>query len=745
MSNDPSPFLSRYRSVKRLMLGRVIRRIPVVRQLAATDCGAACLAMVLGYNGKEVPLDELRRALGIGRDGATATALLNAGRSHGLRGRGVRVEMEGLPYLPQGAILYWEFRHFVVFERYTSKYVVVIDPGAGRRKIPIEKFRRAFTGVALVFERTEAFTPSDDTAPRSKTKRIAGLMGLILERRDLVFRLMSTSVLVQVLSLAMPLLTGVLIDRVVPHKDYSLLLIITLGFCAFQIFNAIAGFVRAHLLIHLRTQIEVSFTLRFLDHLIDLPYAFFQQHTSGDLMVRLGSNNVVRDMLTSTVLSAFLDGAMATFYLGLLLLANVTLTVLVILLAGARMMLLAVVRWRQKQFLAETLENQARSQTYQVEMLSGMETLKAMGLEHRAAEHWSNVFVDGLNISIRRGRLDAIFSMLLGLMGTVSTLALMFYGTYLVLQGTFTLGTMMAFSALAGGFLSPLNSLLSSALQLQMVEVYLERLNDVMDAAPEQDPNTASVVGPLVGAIALEKVSFRYGGPQDRLVVDDVTVEVQPGAKVALVGRTGSGKSTLARLMAGLYDPTTGRILFDGNDLKNLDRSSVRSQLGIVTQETQLFGGSIRRNIALSDPQMGLERIVKAAKLACIHDDIIAMPMSYETPLADRGLSLSGGQRQRLALARALVSNPKLLILDEATSHLDALTEENVNRNLAALRCTRIVIAHRLSTIRDADLILVLENGKVVERGTHNELLDRDGEYAHLLGSQRDEYVAQGA
>jgi ABC-type bacteriocin/lantibiotic exporter with double-glycine peptidase domain len=459
-------------------------------------------------------------------------------------------------------------------------------------------------------------------------------------------------------------------------------------------------------------------------------------------MVRLGSNNTVRDLLTSTTLSAFMDGTMASLYLVLLMLASPPLTVMVLLLALARFLLLAVVRWRQRQFLSETLENQARSQTQQVELLSGIETLKAMGLEHRAAENWSNVFVDGLNISIRRGRLDAVFNAMLSLLGTFSSLALMFYGAFLVLQGSFSLGTMMAFSALAGGFLGPLNNLVSAGLELQMIEVYLERLNDVMDTPPEQDAGIVMTPEPLTGSIELQDVSFRYSA-QDAFVVEDAYVEVKAGSRVALVGRTGSGKSTLARLMAGLYSPVSGRILFDGRDLRTLDLRWVRSQMGIVTQDTQLFGGSIRRNIALANPQMGLERVVQAARLACIHDEIAAMPMGYETPLADRGLSLSGGQRQRLAIARALACNPKILILDEASSHLDAVTEAKVNDNLSSLRCTRIVIAHRLSTIRDADLILVIDSGRVVESGNHAQLLATGGHYARLLGSQRDDNIAE--
>jgi len=715
----------------RLTLSRR-RRVPVVRQLAGSDCGAAALTMVLRYHGKEVSLAEVRKALGVSRNGADVASLLRVGRTYGLRARAVRLELEELGHLSTGAILHWEFRHFVVFERQSRASIDVVDPSYGRRSVPIKSFRREFTGVAVIFEPALTFE-----AGGTRPKRLSGLLGQILEGRDLLAQIISTSFLIQVLSAVMPLLTGVLIDRVVPQRDYSLLLVLTLGYCTFQAFNVLAGFVRAHLLIHLRTQLELRFTLRFLNHLVDLPYSFFQEHTSGDLMVRLGSNNIVRNILTSTTLSTVMDGTMASLYLILLILASAPLTLVVVVLALARLILLAGMRWRQRQMLAESLENQARSQTYQVEMLSGMETLKAMGLERRAAEDWSSLFVEGLNISIKRGRVDTLFNTLLSILGTLTTLILMFYGAFLVLNGSLTLGTMMAFSALAGGFLGPVNNLVAAVLQLQLLEVYLDRLNDVLQTVPEHATSGVTPSGALTGAVALETVSFRYdsGGP---FVIDDVSLAIQPRSRVALVGRTGSGKSTLARLIAGLYEPTTGRILFDSRDLRHLDRHSVRAQLGIVTQETQLFGGSIRRNIALSDPGMGLDRVVRAAKLACIHDEIIAMPFGYETTLADRGLSLSGGQRQRLAIARAVAGDPRILILDEAMSHLDAMTEERVTRNLLSLSITNIVVAHRLSTIRDADLILVLEAGRIIERGTHDELLTTGMTYARLLGRQND-------
>lgn len=731
----------RFPKLRHLMLGPSRRPIPVIRQLAVTDCGAAVLAMVLGYHGKDVSIDELRKALGTGRDGTSAASLLRVGRAYGLRGRGVRLDIEDLESLPAGAILHWEFRHFVVLRRIRGDRIDIVDPASGLRSVPMEEFRRAFTGVALVFEPAESFQPG-----HARRRRFLGLFKEILGRTHLLSRVLSASLLLQILSAAVPIFTGVVIDRVVPRKDYSLLLVLAIGYCIFQLFNVAVGFIRAHLLIHLRTETEARFTLRFLDHLVDLPYSFFQQHTSGDLMVRLGSNKAVREILTSTTLSALLDGTAAAVYLILLILANVKLSLIVILLAVARFVLLIFIRWKQRQLLAESLDNQSRSQTLQVEMLSGMETLKAMGMEHQAAENWSNLFVDGLNISVKLDRLDAIFNSLLSVFGGIGTLAFLFYSAFLVLGGALTLGTMMAFSALTAGFLGALNTLMAAALQFQMMEIYSERLSDVIDTPPEQDDGAVVFSGPLSGTVVLEDVSFRYGS-QNPLVVENVSIQVAPGSRVAIVGRSGSGKSTLARLIAGLYDPNSGRVVFDGKDLKTLDRRSVRTQVGMVTQDTQLFSGSIRRNIALRDTQMALDVVVRAAKLAAIHDEIMAMPMGYETPLADRGLSLSGGQRQRLALARALAGNPRVLVLDEASSHLDAVTEDEVNQNLLSLGCTRIVIAHRLSTIRDADLILVLEAGKIVEQGSHEHLLRIGGVYAALLDAQRDrqKYTERGA
>lgn len=701
--------------------------------MSASDCGAAALCMVLGLHGCHVTLGEVRERLDTGRNGATASSLLRVGRFYGLRGRGVSAEMDDIPSLPLGSILFWQFRHYVVLEQVESEFVRIADPAIGRRRISIADFRRAFTGVALLFEPSQAFQRTGSAGSGTWP-----ILRRVVKPLRLLARILAISALIQGLAAVMPILTGVLIDRVVPQRSYSLLLVLALAYAASQIFSGAAGYFRAYLLLYLQRDVEADFTFSFLDHLIELPYSFFQQRSAGDLMMRLSSNSSIREIVTSTTLSTLTDGIMASLYVVLLMVANVPLTLIVVVIVAARIGLVLMMRKRQRALLAESLEAMAHSQTYQVEMLSGMETLKAMGLEHRAAENWSNVFLDGLNIMLSRGRLEALFNMLQNFLSGASTLSVMFYGTYLVLQGRFTLGTMVAYAALASAFFLPFSNLLSAGIQFQMLQSYLERINDVLNSAPEQALGAATPAPRLTGAISMHEVSFRYA-KSDPLVIENVTITVMPGSRVALVGATGSGKSTLARLMVGLYTPSSGRISFDDKELRTLDLRSLRNQLGFVAQDTQLFGGTIRQNIALADPQMSLDRIIQAAKLACIHNEITGMPMGYETILADRGLSLSGGQRQRLALARALACQPNILVLDEATSHLDSVTEQSVNQNLKQLRCTRIVIAHRLSTIRDADKVVLLHLGRVIGQGTHVSLLARSPEYSELIAAQQDQ------
>jgi ATP-binding cassette subfamily B protein len=706
------------------------RRIPHVQQLEAADCGAACLAMVLGYHGRNVRLDDVRNAVGVSRDGANALAILRAGEAYGLRGRGLKVEIESLEYLPPATILHWGFNHFVVFESVSARGVWIVDPASGRRFVPMERFRRSFTGVAIELVPSKDFEVTDP----DRSFIWSYLKQLMSEHRVLA-RVVVTSLLLRLFALAAPLLTGFIVDRVVPRSDAHLLWVIGGGLLSMVVFQFLAVLIRGHLLLQLRTNLDTKMTLGFVDYLVDLPYMFFQRRAGGDLMMRVNSNAIIREMLTSNTLSALLDGSLVLVYLALMFVMSPLIASLVLGLGALQVIVFVLSRRRYRDLMAQGLEAQARAQSYLVELIGGIETLKAMGAEHRAVEHWSDLFVDELNVSLARGRLAAWVDALMDILRTASPLLILAVGAMLVLDGTLTLGTMLALNALAASLLLPLSTLVQSAIQLQLLGSYVERLDDVFRTPPEQDHEQVAQAPELRGRIRLDDISFRYG-PSTPYVVRNVSLEIAPGTSVAIVGKSGSGKSTLAKLLLGLYPPSEGQIFYDERNLSELDLRTVRRQVGIVPQHPYIFASTMRANIALGNPRVPLARIEEAARLACIHDAIAAFPMGYETLVGSGGGSLSGGERQRLALARALVHEPAILLLDEATSALDTKTETTVMANLDRLRATRIIIAHRLSTIVNADVILVMSEGRVVEQGNHAALMARRGFYHDLVSAQ---------
>ena len=704
------------------------RRVPFVPQVELADCGAACLAMVLGYNGLRVDIGRIRALTGANRDGVTARTIVTAARSLGLHARGVRTNLAGLGDLPAPAILHWNLNHFVVLEScHRGGNVTIVDPALGRRNLERSEVNRSFTGVALVFEGIDDSETADAARISSPWRLLAGLT----RPRGRWTFVLALSLLLQIAAVAIPLSTRLVIDRVVPDQDYSVLRVLSLAAVALLIVYLLLSALRASALVLLQAKLDFALVTRLTSHLLDLPFAFFQARSSGDLLMRLRSSTVVREIFTTAAVSGLLDGAMVVMSLAVIVVVDWHVGLAVLTLAAFQALFL-VAAWKPYRSLAaELLETQARSQGVLMEVLAGIETLKVAGASRRSAENWSNFFAREINVEVRRGYLDAVSDALVASMRTVAPLLVLLYGTYRLLEGSMTVGTLLAVVALATAFLMPLASLVTTILRFSILYGYLQRMQDILGTDREQDIGHKLVLERFSGRVVVDEVSHRYG-PTSPWVLEGVSLTVDPGRTLGIVGASGSGKSTLAMIIAGLHTPASGHVLYDGQDLAVTDLTSLREQIAVVSQQSYIFAGSIRSNITLGDDDVPLEAIVAAARAAQLHDDVEAMPMGYDTIVSDGGATISGGQRQRIALARTFLRHPRLLILDEATSALDQPTESRVLEAIRQRGISRVIVAHRLSTVTDCDQIVVLEAGRVVEVGNHHSLLMRGGHYAAL-------------
>jgi ATP-binding cassette, subfamily B, bacterial len=713
------------------------RRVPVLYQLSTMECGAACLAMILSYYGRKTSVAECRTYCSPGRDGVSARTIAMAARNYGLRVKAYAIEDPAdFKYINFPFIAHWEFRHFIIVESWSPKRVQVVDPASGRRQITTEEFDKGFTGVVLLCEPGVNFL----TKPKAEASQwISYLQSMLRIRgvRPALILVLCISLALQLLGLALPLFTKILVDSVLPFQITSVMSIIGIGMIVLVATQTLIAYLRSIFLIYLRGKIDSQLMLGFFEHLLALPFEYFQQRSSGDLLLRLNSNSMIRETLTNQTVSMLLDSSFVIVYLCILWLSAPLFAMVVLGIGLIQLSILLLTHRRMYQLTDRDLSAKAEEQSYLVEAMKSMVMLKASGSEARAFDHWSNLFFKQLNVSLKRSHLSALIETSLGMLRIASPLLLLWIGAMQVFDGRMSLGMMLALNSLAISFLTPLTMLVSSGQQLQMVKAQLDRISDVLEAEPEQSLNGNDIylTDRLTGSIEVRNLSFRYN-PESPLVLNNISFNVLPGEKVALVGPTGSGKSTLAMILLGLYKPTSGNIFYDGLPLEKINHQVLRRQFGVVLQESFLFTGSIRQNMSMGNPNMSIEEVIRAAKLANMHKEIEQMPLGYETLVAEGATTLSGGQRQRLSIARAIAHDPVILVLDEATSHLDTKTESEVDANLNSLSCTRIVIAHRLSTIKNADQILVLDNGEIVERGNHDQLMEKGNVYAQLVNSQ---------
>jgi len=714
---------------------RLTRRYPYYAQQSASDCGAACLVMVGRYWGKQFSLNRLRELARVNRSGSLLKGLVNAAETLGFVTRPVKASLDQLAKQQLPAIAHWEGNHYIVVYEIKGDRVIVGDPAWGQRTLTAREFQAGWTDYALLLQPTALLTE----APEAKTQ-FWQFLELVRPHQFVLSEIFAASLLIQLFSLVTPLLTQLLLDRVVVQRSSLSLIAVVAGLLIFGLFRVVMTGLRQYLLDHTAQRVDTALIVGFIRHTFRLPLSFFESRYVGDIIARIQENHKIQRFLTGEALSIVLDLLTVFIYIGLMFWYSWQLALLALSIVPPFLLLALIATPFLQKVSREIFTALAKESSFLIEALTGVNTIKSMAVEQRVRWQWEGF----LNRSIAKTFAGQVISNQLQIFSStievLASTAILGYGAWQVIQNQLTIGQLVAFNMLLGNVISPFKRLTILWNQLQEVVISVERINDVLDAEPEEDLNLQprQIMSSLKGHLSFQAVTFRYHPDSETNVIENLSFEVQPGKTVALVGRSGSGKTTVSKLILGMYAPTDGKVLIDGQDLTTVSLQSLRSQIGVVDQSNFLFGGTIRENISISHPEATIEEIRQAAVLAGASEFIEQLPLSYEAPIGERGGMLSGGQCQRLAIARALLGNPSLLILDEATSNLDAESERIIQTNLNTILKgrTTIVIAHRLSTIRQADLILVLDRGILVESGTHTELMAKQGHYFYLNQQQ---------
>nr|WP_026732817.1 peptidase domain-containing ABC transporter [Fischerella sp. PCC 9605] len=715
--------------------GRLTRRYPFYAQQSASDCGAACLVMIGNYWGKRFSVNRLRDMTNVSRSGASLRAIATAAEGLGFATRPVRASFDKLAEQPLPAIAHWEGRHFIVVYEITRKQVIVGDPAIGQRALTPKEFKEGWTGYALLLQPTALLKDA-----KNESAGFWKFFELVKPHYWVLLEVFIASVLIQIFGLVTPVFTQLLLDRVLVQRSVTTLNAVVLGMIIFGLFRVAMNGVRQYLLDHTANRVSISLLVGFIKHTFRLPLSYFESRYVGDIVSRVQENQKIQRFLTGETLSILLDLLTLVIYLGMMFWYSWRMALFVLFTVPPFFILALASTSILRRISREIFNAGAEENSYLIESLTGIRTVRSLAIEQTVRWHWeellNNLVKKAFNAQVIGNRLQIIS----GTIETFVNTSLLWFGASLVIKEELTLGQLVAFNMLVGNVISPFQRLSQLWNQLQEIVISTERINDVLEAEPEEDLQNKprKTLGSLRGHIRFHNVTFRYHPESETNVLENISFEIQPEQMVAVVGRSGSGKTTLSKLILGLYPPTDGKVLIDGHDVTNISLRSLRSQIGVVDQDTFLFGGTIRENISIAHPHASLEEIIQAARLAGADEFIQQLPLGYETQIGEGGGMLSGGQRQRLAIARALLGNPRLLLLDEATSHLDAESERIIQNNLKTIlkERTSVIIAHRLSTVRNADLILVLDRGLLVESGTHDELIAKKGHYYYLNQQQ---------
>jgi ATP-binding cassette subfamily B protein RaxB len=693
-----------------------LRRTPLILQTEAAECGHACIAMVAGHHGHRIDLASLRARQSVSLKGATLADMMAVASGLHLTPRPLRLEMQHLPELKLPCVLHWDFNHFVVLTHVRSGRVTLHDPASGRREMTLAEFGKHFTGVALELTPTHEFKPANER--RSVPLRV--LVGQLPNLAGGLTQVLVLALVLQVFAIVGPFYMQWVVDEALVSQDRDLVAVLGIGFLLLALLQTGVTGLRAWVLMVLGTTLNLQLMSNLFRHLIRLPMVWFDKRHIGDVVSRFESLNSIQRTLTTSFLEALIDGVMAIATLAMMFFYSPRLAWIGVT-AAALYAVLRLMLYRPFRVASEEqIVRGARQHSHFLESVRGMQGIKLFAREDQRSAAWQNLVVDQFNAAVRTQRLGLLYQGLNGLLFGVENVLTVWLGARLVLEmgsgSGFTVGMLFAFVAYKTQFVQRVAALIEKGLEMRMLGLHTERVADIALTPSEPRDDMAPLLGEepeMGGCIELKNVSFRYGDT-DALLIDGVNLRVEAGESIAIVGPSGGGKTTLIKLMLGLLQPTSGSIEIGGVPLARLGLARYRNAVACVMQDDQLFAGSIAENICFFDPQPDRERIGECAKLASVHADILAMPMKYNTLVGDMGTVFSGGQKQRILLARALYRAPKILFLDEATSHLDVSRERSVNEAVRGLALTRVIVAHRSETIASADRVIVLSGGRVV-------------------------------
>lgn len=708
-------------------------KTPTIYQMEATECGAASLAMVMGYYGCFMPLEQMRIETGVSRDGCNARNILRAARKFGFTCKGYSKSVEDLGHIKTPAIIHWNFNHFVVFEGFKGGHAYINDPAMGRRKLTMEDLEDSFTGIVLTFETNEGF---------QKRKRTSSFMGFIRNRlegqKTAVVALIAAGLLLVVPGLVTPVYSQIFIDNILMTNNSDWLGAMLLAMLGTVIFQWIFTWYRGVVLIRLQSKMALLSAHRFLYRMFRLPISFFDQRYAGDLSQRVENSNNVSDFLAGDLAETVLNVFVACFYLVLMLIYSPVLTAIGVAGVLINVGISYMVSKKISTLFMKAQQDQGKMVGALFSGIAITDTLKASGAENEYTSRVLGHYARNCGSEQKLGKVQEVLSAAPQAISAAAGILVLMAGGSLVINGAMTAGMLVAFNQLLSSFTAPINDLIGFINKAQSLKADMSRVEDIQkyEMAPlfkreEFQPMDEK----LSGDVQVKDVSFGYS-ILEKPLIKDFNFHVHPGQSVALVGFSGCGKSTVAKVISSLYDPWDGEILMDGVPIEQVPQEIVSASIATVSQSITIFSGTIRENLTLWNRSIMEQDIVRAAKDACIHDDITRMPGAYDFKLTEEGYNLSGGQRQRLEIARALIQNPSILIMDEATSALDPIVEKKIMDNIRRRGCTCIIIAHRLSTIRDVDEILVMEKGEIVQRGNHETLRHEEGLYRMLISNE---------